>query len=112
MSLNTNVNEIMGRVKGRGEEERDIRLEDHLEHRLGREHVEIARLNRRSLFKHRTALDVLGREEVGSALVAVLLGDVAGDGARLIEDEAIVILTKSELVQVQVLRGTEWRRAR
>ena len=95
--------------EGRREKAKDIRFEHHLEHRLGREHVEIARLDRRSLLKHRPALDVLGREEVGSTLVAVLLGDVAGNGARLVEDEAIVVLSKSDSVQAQVLRETRWR---
>jgi hypothetical protein len=67
------------------------RLEDHLKHGLGREHVEVGSFDGSGLLEHGARLDILGRKEVGP-LVAVLLGDVTANGARLVEDEAVVVL--------------------
>ena len=53
--------------------------------------VKVGRLGRRGLFEQGLLLEI-GRDKTSSALVWVFLDQVSCDSARLIKDEAVVVL--------------------
>ena len=63
--------------------EKNIRLEDPLDSDGGRKRVEVGQLDAGGLLKERGCLYVDGARKERGALVAVLRGDVAADGAAL-----------------------------
>jgi hypothetical protein len=81
------------------------RREDALVRDRGREDVEVGDLDRRGLLEERGLVRVGRRDEGGLGL----RGDVAGDGARLIDDEAVVILRQTSAIITREMHGGDAR---
>jgi hypothetical protein len=71
---------------------RNSRMEDELGDSGGREGIEVGELDRACLLVESILKGAAGRDSQTRALAWVLALDVAADGPRLVDDDAIVVL--------------------